>query len=66
MPSFRSTEYTIWHACERFGIMPPEINKTWESNNVWGQSQLIAYDQIRGNEENEKDINMYRALGVKI
>jgi len=46
--------------------MPPGVQGTWDDNDVWRQAQLIAYDQIRGYEEEEDKINMYKALGVKL
>jgi hypothetical protein len=63
---YRSSVYTIWRTCERFGILPKGIKTEWINNNSWGQAQLIAYEQIRNIEENEKDLNILRALGAKI
>ena len=66
MPQFRTIDYAIWRACERFNILPPDIMCNWNDNNVWGQAQLIAYEQIRNIEESEQDMNLLRALGAKI
>jgi len=38
----------------------------YEDYDVWKQAQLIAYDQVRGYEEGEEQINMYKALGAKV
>jgi len=51
MPKYRTERYSIWRACERFGILPPDIKNEWDNNNVECQAILIAYDQIRQNEE---------------
>jgi len=35
------------------GIRPPYINESWDDCSSWGQAQLIAYEQLRENEESE-------------
>jgi len=63
MPKFRTFEYTVWRACERFGILPPHIESTWKDCHAWGQALLVAYNQIREVEENEQLAAM---AGVKL
>lgn len=48
-------EFAVWEACERFGIRPPGIKLSWDemSEDVISQSLLIAYNQIR-DQENKK------------
>lgn len=43
--------YAIWRACERFGILPPNISSNWNTLAVEEQSDMIAYSQIREIEE---------------
>ena len=33
--------------------MPPGIVDNWDDNNIWSQSMLIAYSQIRDYEDQE-------------
>jgi hypothetical protein len=56
----------MWRACERFNIRPSDVKPDWDDNSVWAQAQMIAYSQIRCYEEDEENINMYRALGAKL
>ena len=51
LPNYRKIDYTIWRVCERMGILPPGIKSNWDDTNVWGQSMLIAYEQIRNMEQ---------------
>jgi hypothetical protein len=44
-------DYAEWRACERFGILPPGVQPRWEDNHDWIQALLIAYSQIRSQEE---------------
>lgn len=53
LPPSRTEQYAIWKACERMNIKPPEIKSKWDDNNIWGQAQLIAYNQIRDMEDME-------------
>lgn len=46
--------------------MPPGVEGMWDANDIWRQAQLIAYNQIRCYEEDEDQVNMYRALGHKV
>lgn len=41
----------MWRACERFGILPPEIKSDWDENPPWNQASLLAYEQLRQHEE---------------
>lgn len=61
MAKYRKELYAIWRSCERFNILPPGVTDNWDSNNVWGQAQLIAYDQIRQVEDVEHETNMLKA-----
>ena len=51
MPNFRTELYATWRACERIGILPPEIKGSWDDNGVYAQSQILAYDRVRSHEE---------------
>ena len=51
LPEFRTEIYAKWKACERFGLLPPDIESTWDNNNVWGQAFLLAFSMIRDMEE---------------
>ena len=48
----------IWRVCERFGILPPGVKNKWEDNNVWAQSQMFAYNQIRDYEEATQGVKL--------
>lgn len=50
-PDGRTNQYAVWRACERLGISPPLIRTKWEDNDTETQALIIAYDQIRGNED---------------
>ena len=51
LPEYRTQEYAVWRACERFGIRPPGVKADWDKMVPWHQMQLLAYSQIRENEE---------------
>lgn len=51
IPEFRTPKYAIWSACERFGILPPDVKPNWDDNGAWAQANLIGYDQIRTHDE---------------
>ncbi len=55
LPHYRSGKYLIYHACERFRILPPGIKEIWEENNVESQANILAYDLIRTEEEVPKE-----------
>jgi hypothetical protein len=46
--------YAIWHACERFRLLPPDVKPQFEDNTAAIQAMLIAYDQIREYEDAKK------------
>ncbi len=46
--------------------MPPNVKVRWDDNNVWSQSQLIAYNHIRDYEYGEEQEMMYKAMGAVI
>lgn len=54
MPKWRTEKYAIWYACERFHLLPPNVQPGWDDNNVLIQAELLAYSQIRMNEEGEQ------------
>lgn len=41
----------FWRSCERFNMIPPDIEKTFENNTSWQQAQILAYENIREMEE---------------
>jgi hypothetical protein len=43
--------YTIWRACERLGIRPPNVEEVWDDCDIWSQALILAYSQIRELEE---------------
>lgn len=51
MPDGRTGRYSLWRACERFGILPPEIRKNFKANSNYNQASLLAYSTIRQAEE---------------
>jgi len=53
LPKYRTEDYAIWNACERFDILPPNCKRSWNDCDVWCQSSLIGYNQIRCIEEAE-------------
>jgi len=48
---YRTHEFAIWHACERFHIIPPGCKARWDDMNAWEQASLLGYDQIRSHDE---------------
>jgi hypothetical protein len=61
IPDFRTTKYAIWSACERFGILPPDVKPEWDDNGAWAQAELIAYDMIKSHDEMDLQISSLRA-----
>jgi hypothetical protein len=51
LPKGRTVKYIIWRVCERFKLMPPDIKINFNDNTSWQQAELIAYENIRNNEE---------------
>jgi hypothetical protein len=45
--------FSIWSACERLGILPPNVKRRWDDNDAWTQAQILAYDQVQDHDENE-------------
>lgn len=60
-PDGRTTEYAIWRACERLSLDPPNVKRRWEDNDTETQALIIAYDQIRGNEDARIEIDRLNA-----
>ncbi len=58
IPDGRTMEYSIWRSCERFGILPPTIERTWDGCNVMSQAMLLSYDQVRQIEESKMQAAM--------
>lgn len=53
IPKGRTHEYLIWRSCERWGMLPPGVEKEWDKNNINTQASLLAYEQGRQKEEIE-------------
>lgn len=53
MPKFRTTTYAFWRASERMGIRPPEIPASWDEMTSYQQAMVLAYSQIREQEDAE-------------
>jgi hypothetical protein len=51
VPTFRTEGYVIWRACERFGMLPPGVEPSWDDNTAATQARLITYSQTRDHEE---------------
>ena len=43
--------YAYWRASERLGIRPPEIPSSWDEMTSYQQSMVLAYSQIREEED---------------
>jgi len=37
----------MWEACIRLGIRPPEVESSWDDNNLEVQGDILAYHQIK-------------------
>lgn len=53
LPKYRTGLYQVYKVCERFGILPPHCATTWTECIPQVKSELLAYESIRGQEENE-------------
>jgi hypothetical protein len=53
--------YACWRACERIGILPPGVKPAWDDNDTETRSLIIAYDQIRGDEDAKREANRLAA-----
>ena len=51
MPKGGTVKYIIWRVCERFNVLPPSIKPSFDNNTAWQQAELVAYENIRNNEE---------------
>lgn len=54
MPTGRTYEYLVWRSCERIGVLPPGLAKTWEDCSVPAQAMMVAYEEVRLREEASK------------
>ena len=61
LPKGRTELYQIWRVCERWGIRPEGVKDTFKDCPAWLQARLIAYEQIRQNEE----VSEWSGLGLK-
>jgi hypothetical protein len=43
----------IWRSCERLNVRPPFVKDDFEDCDVWTQSSILAYGQIRDYEDME-------------
>jgi hypothetical protein len=50
-PSGRTYLYSVWSACERFGIRPPGVEQDWDDCVPWVQSMMLGYNEIRCHED---------------
>lgn len=57
MPDGRSGLYSVFKACERFGIKPPGVKDRWEDMGVEDQAILLSYSQIREDEDAKAESN---------
>jgi hypothetical protein len=58
----------IWRACERLGIMPPDVPRSWDSipdEDNWIKAHILVYHQIREHEENEVLMTMMKASAMR-
>lgn len=53
LPKGRKPLYAIYHACERFNILPPGAEKSWDDCTLAAKSELLSYNMIRCLEEHE-------------
>jgi len=65
MPKYRTEKYAIWRACERWKILPPGVKNSWDDNSSWIQANLIAFDQIRQIERQEREVEYLKATHGK-
>lgn len=54
LPDFRTQEYAEWKCCERFGVRPPGVAAAWEECDTETRALMLAYSQIREEEDNER------------
>lgn len=52
--------YAIWFACERFGLLPPDVKQSWNDNTIWTQALLISYSQIREYEHQQEVVGKWQ------
>ena len=53
LPNGRTGRYHIWRACERLGILPPQVEARWEDMDWFIQTHILEYESIRQLEEAE-------------
>ena len=62
MPKYRTEKYAVWRACERWHMKPPGVENGWDETHPWFQAHLIAYDQIRQIEDEERQAMWIKAI----
>jgi hypothetical protein len=48
-----AADYSVWRACERLGIRPPEVKESWDDCSVCTQALILAFDQVASHDEAE-------------
>jgi hypothetical protein len=48
------------------GVLPPDVSQRWNANSVAIQADMLGYEQIRGFEEEEERLTLYKMLGAKL
>ena len=54
----RTELFAIWRACERFGILPPDVKSSWDECDVIAQAHLLAYEQLQSHDETEIQLKL--------
>lgn len=55
-------QYTVFRACERFGIIPPAASQKWDDIHIDGQAALIGYEQLREYEDAVENVERMKAM----
>lgn len=53
----------MWCACERLGILPPDVKPAWDDNTLHVQAAILAYSQTREYDESKYEAEL---AGAKI
>lgn len=60
-------DYAKWRACERWGILPPDMIDNWDGMNNWQRAKIISYNQVRQYEDQDERSDELKYLnGVKM
>ena len=47
-------------------MRPPGVKDHWDDLDAWTRAKMLAYNNVRGYEEAEERIELYKMLGARV